>query len=236
MALDRETLDRLLETLARFVDERLIPAEAEVDATDRIPEPIVAEMKELGLFGITIPERYGGLGLTLAEEVEGRVDDHPRRTAFRSVFGTNVTIGSQGLVIDGTEEQKQKYLPGMAAGEIVASFALTEPGSGSDAASLATSARRDGNGYVLNGTKRFITNAPVADTFTVMARTDPRQEGAGGISAFIVDSSTPGIHLGRPYDKMGQKGAKVCDVIFEDCRVPGDSLIGGVEGRASGRR
>ncbi len=231
MALDRETLEQLLETLARFVDERLIPAEAGVDAEDRIPDSIVAEMKDLGLFGITIPESYGGLGLTPAEEVEVAWTITHAAPAFRSVFGTNVTIGSQGLVIDGTQEQKEKYLPRMATGEIIASFALTEPEAGSDAASLRTRAERDGNGYVLNGIKRFITNAPVADTFTVMARTDPEMSGGRGISAFIVEASTEGIRLGEPYNKMGQKGGHVCDVIFEDCRIPADSLIGGVEGR-----
>ncbi len=231
MALDRETLEQLLETLARFVDEHLIPAEARVDAEDHIPDSIVAEMKDLGLFGITIPERYGGLGLTPAEEVEVAWTITHAAPAFRSVFGTNVAIGSQGLVIDGTEEQKEKYLPRMATGEIIASFALTEPEAGSDAASLRTRAEKDGDGYVLNGIKRFITNAPVADTFTVMARTDPEQSGGRGISAFIVEASTKGIHLGEPYNKMGRKGGHVCDVIFEDCRIPADSLIGGVEGR-----
>ncbi len=231
MALDPRTLEQLLDTLSRFVNERLIPAEARVDATNAIPAEIVDGMKELGLFGITIPERYGGLGLDPAEEVEVAWTVTHAAPAFRSVFGTNVAIGSQGLVIDGTEAQKERYLPRMAAGEIIASFALTEPEAGSDAASLKTSARRDGNGYVLNGIKRFITNAPAADTFTVMARTDPASSGAGGISAFIVEASTEGIRLGQAYDKMGQKGAAVSDVWFEDCRVPADALIGGVEGR-----
>ena len=151
--------------------------------------------------------------------------------AFRSAFGTNTGIGSQGIVIDGTEEQKRKYLPKLATGELIGSFALTEPDAGSDAASLRTTARMDGNEYVLNGTKRFITNAPSAHIFTVMARTDPDTPGAKGISAFLVDADSPGISLGTPYRKMGQQGAPVCDVIFEDCRIPADSLIGGVEGQ-----
>jgi acyl-CoA dehydrogenase len=151
--------------------------------------------------------------------------------AFRSVIGTTVGIGSQGIVFDGTDEQKQKYLPRMATGEIIASFALTEPGSGSDAGSLKTTARREGDHYVVNGTKRFITNAPHAGIFTLMARTNPGVKGSAGVSAFIVEADSPGITLGRRDRKMGQKGAHTCDVIFENCRVPAANLIGGTEGR-----
>ena len=231
MPLDRATLDRFLETVDAFVAERLIPAEAEVDATDRLPDGLVREMKDLGFFGLTVPEEYGGLGLDPPGEAEVAWAIGHAAPAFRSAFGTNATIGSQGLAIDGTEEQKRRYLPKMASGEIVASFALTEPGAGSDAASLTTRADRDGDGYVLNGVKRFITNAPIAGVFTVMARTNPEERGARGVSAFIVEADAPGLRLGRPENKMGQKGAHVCDVILEDCRVPGDALIGGVEGR-----
>ncbi len=231
MALDQQTIEQLLDTLSRFVHERLIPAEAAVDAEDRIPDDIVTDMKALGLFGLTIPERYSGLGLTTTEEVEVAWTMTHAAPAFRSVFGTNVTIGSQGLVIGGTEEQKMAWLPRMARGEVVASFALTEPDAGSDAASLTTRATQQGSGYVLNGVKRFITNAPVADVFTVMARTDTEKSGADGISAFIVDAASDGIRLGPAYDKIGQKGAHVCDVMFEDCHVPDEALIGGVEGK-----
>ena len=231
MAIDAETFDRLLDTLGRFVEARLRPAEAEVDAEDRVPDAIVAEMKRLGLFGLTIPEAYGGLGLEAGEEVRVAMLLGRSSPAFRSVFGTNIGIGSQGLVVDGTEAQKRRYLPGMASGEIIGSFCLTEPDSGSDAAALRTTALRDGKVYVLNGTKRYITNAPRADVFTVMARSDPDTPGARGVSAFIVEAGTPGIRLGKPEKKMGQKGAHVCDVIFEDCRVPGDALIGEVEGQ-----
>ncbi len=231
MALDQQTLAQLLDTLSRFVRERLIPAEAAVDAEDRIPDDIMADMKDLGLFGLTIPEQYAGMGLTTAEEVEVAWTITHAAPAFRSVFGTNVTIGSQGIVMGGTEQQKMSWLPRMARGEVIASFALTEPEAGSDAASLRTRAERHGNGYLLNGVKRFITNATVADVFTVMARTDPRKTGADGISAFIVDAASDGIRLGLPYDKIGQKGARVCDVIFEDCHVPAEALIGGVEGK-----
>ncbi|MDJ0943679.1 MAG: acyl-CoA dehydrogenase family protein [Kiloniellales bacterium] len=231
MAIDAETFDQLLETVGRFVEERLRPAEAEVDAEDRVPEGIVEEMKRLGLFGLTIPEAYGGLGLEAEEEVRVALLLGRSSPAFRSVFGTNIGIGSQGLVVDGTEAQKRHYLPGMASGEIIGSFCLTEPDAGSDAAALRTTALRDGNGYILNGTKRYITNAPRADVFTVMARSDPETPGARGVSAFIVEADTPGIRLGKPEKKMGQKGAQVCDVVFEDCRIPGDALIGEVEGQ-----
>ena len=151
--------------------------------------------------------------------------------AFRSLIGTTVGIGSQGIVFDGTESQKRRYLPRLATGELIASFALTEPGSGSDAASLRTTALRDGDHYVVNGTKRFITNAPEAGIFTLMARTNPEDKRAGGISALIVDAGTPGITLGPIDKKMGQKGAHTCDVIFDNCRVPAENLIGGAEGQ-----
>ena len=231
MALDKDTLDQLISTIRRFVDERLIPAEPEVSETDAIPERIVAEMRELGLFGLTAPEDFGGLGLTMEEEVLAVFELGRAAPAFRSMFATNVGIGMQGIAIDGTPEQKAKYLPGLASGEIIGSFALTEPDVGSDAGSVKTTARRDGDHYILNGTKRFITNAPHAGLFTVMARTDPSQKGASGVSAFAVERGTPGLSLGKPEKKMGQQGAHVCDVIFDNCRVPASALIGGVEGQ-----
>jgi acyl-CoA dehydrogenase len=230
MIRDPELLDALVDSLRRFVRERLVPAEHEVAETDRIPDDIVAEMKALGLFGLTIPEPFGGLGLTMEEEVTAMFEMGHTSPAFRSLFGTTVGIGSQGILMDGTEEQKNRYLPKLASGEIIASFALTEPGSGSDAASLSTSARRDGDVYVVNGTKRYITNAAQAGIFTLLARTDSSSRGAAGISAFIVDAGTPGISLGRRDAKMGQKGAHTCDVIFDDCRVPAANLIGLKEG------
>jgi len=231
MALDPQTLREFLDTIARFVRERLVPAEAEVAESDAVPEAIVAEMRRLGLFGMTIPEAHGGLGLTMAEEAQVLFELCQTSPAFRSVHGTNNGIGSQGIVIDGSEEQRRKYLPRLASGEIIASFALTEPGAGSDAASLRTTARRAGNGWVLNGTKRFITNAPEASLFTVMARSDAENKGAAGISAFLVEAPNPGLKLGKPDRKMGQRGAHTCDVILEDCRVPADALLGGKEGQ-----
>ncbi|MGX7003167.1 acyl-CoA dehydrogenase family protein [Caballeronia sp. KNU42] len=230
MIRDQETINLLLDAVSRFVRERLVPAENEVAETDEIPADIVAEMRELGLFGLSIPEEYGGLGLTMEEEVLVAFEIGKTSPCFRSLFGTNVGIGSQGIIIDGTAGQKQHYLPKLASGELIASFALTEPGSGSDAASLSTRAVRDGDHYVIDGTKRFITNAPEAGIYTVMARTNPDVRGAGGISAFIVERGIPGVSLGKLDKKMGQKGAHTCDVIFENCRVPAQNLIGGLEG------
>ena len=230
MALDRETFNILLETVERFVAERLVPLEAQVAAEDQVPADVIAEMKELGLFGLTIPEEYGGLGLTMTEEIEVAIKLGGTTPAFRSVFGTNIGIGSQGIVMDGTVEQKAHYLPKLATGEIISSFALTEPEAGSDAGSLKTSARLDGDHYVLNGTKRFITNSPSADIFTLMARTDLDTPGAKGISAFIVERKSPGLSVDSPDKKMGQQGAKTADVILEDCQVPAANIIGGVAG------
>ncbi|NBV16103.1 acyl-CoA dehydrogenase family protein [Janthinobacterium sp.] len=230
MIRDEETLNILLDSIARFVRDVLVPNEALVAETDTIPPAIVAQMRELGLFGLSIPEAYGGLELSMEEEVRVAFEIARTSPAFRSLIGTNNGIGSQGIVIDGTEAQKQYYLPKLAAGEIIGSFALTEAGSGSDAASLRTTAVRDGDFYILNGSKRYITNAPEASIFTVMARTDPVKRGASAISAFIVEKDTPGLSLGKIDKKMGQQGAHTCDVIFENCRVPAANLIGGKEG------
>jgi acyl-CoA dehydrogenase len=231
MAMDVETFQLLLETIRRFVDERLIPMEHEVAQADAVPESLKREMAEMGLFGLTIPEEYGGIGVNMEEEARVCLELGRTSPAFRSVFGTSIGIGSQGILMDGTEEQKQKYLPKIAIGECVASFALTEPEAGSDAAHLKTTATRDGDQYVLNGTKRFITNAPSADILTVMARTNAEIDGAGGVSSFIVERGSSGLSFGKPEKKMGQQGAHVCDVIFEDCRVPAENLIGLQEGQ-----
>ncbi len=229
MALDPETLKQLVDTVDRFVHERLIPLERGVDANDALPDYIVDEMRELGLFGLSIPEEFGGLALNMQEEIEVALAIGQAAPAFRSIFGTNVGIGSQAIVIDGTDEQKETYLPKLASGEIIGSFCLTEPGSGSDAGSLTTSAVRDGDDFILNGTKRYITNAPLAGLFTVMARTDMSTKNARGVSAFLVEAGTPGLSVGKPEKKMGQQGAPVADVIFDNCRVSAKNIIGGIE-------
>lgn len=228
--MDLGTFSQLLESVRRFVRERLVPAEHAVAEADAIPPELVQEMREMGLFGLSIPEEFGGLGLTMDEEVRVVFELGWTSPAFRSIFGTNVGIGSQGILMDGTEAQKQRYLPRLASGEIIGSFALTEPEAGSDARAIRTTARRDGDFYVINGTKRYITNAPEAGLFTLIARTG-EANGEPIISAFIVEADTPGLRRGKPERKMGQQGAHVCDVIFEDCRVPADALLGHTEGQ-----
>ncbi len=229
MALDAESFDLLLSTVQRFIRERLIPAENHLEEHDEVPAEIIEEMKELGLFGLTVPEEFGGIGLSVSQEVLVNYELGRTAPAFRSVFGTNIGIGSQGILMDGTPEQKAEYLPKVASGELIMSFALTEPDVGTDAASLKTRAELDGDHYVLNGTKRYITNAPRAGAFTLMARTGG--PGAGGVSAFIVPANLPGLKLGKNDKKMGQRGTKTCDVILENVRVPAANIIGGVPGQ-----
>jgi acyl-CoA dehydrogenase len=183
MPLDMDTRTQLVDTVRRFVSERLRPLEAQVAEQDAVPEDVLEEMKGLGLYGLSIPAEYGGLDLSMEDECLVAIELGRTSPAFRSAFGTNVGIGSQGLVMFGTEEQKAKYLPGIASGEVVTSFALTEPEAGSDSANVQLRAERQGDVYVLNGAKRFITNANRAHLFTVMARTDPNKPGAGGVSA-----------------------------------------------------
>ncbi|WP_326523799.1 acyl-CoA dehydrogenase family protein [Sphingomonas sp.] len=225
MALDAETFDALLDHIRRFVAERLRPLEAQVEAEDAIPQDVIDEMKAMGLFGLSIAEDHGGLGLTMSEEARVAIELGRTTPAFRSAFGTNVGIGSQGLVMAGTPDQKAEWLPRIASGEVVTSFALTEPDVGSDSGAVKARAVRDGDVYRLSGTKRFITNADKADLFTVMARTgdDP---GARGVSAFLVPRDLPGVSIGHPEKKMGQKGAKVADVIFDDVAVPAANRLG----------
>ncbi len=224
MALDPEIFDALLDTVCRFVAERLRPLEGRVAEEDEVPDEIVREMRDMGLFGLSIPEEYGGLGLNMSEEVRLALEFGRTTPAFRSVFGTNVGIGSQGLVMAGSEEQKRQWLPRIASGEIVTSFALTEPGAGSDSASVQTRAVRDGDVYRLSGGKRFITNADKASLFTVMARTGG--EGAHGVSAFLVPANLPGVSVGKAEKKMGQQGAHVCDVNFDEAPVPVANRLG----------
>lgn len=226
MIRDQETLQLLLDSIGSFVKEELIPREEEVAESDEIPEDIASQMRELGLFGLTIPEEFGGLGVTMEEEVNIAFELGRTSPAFRSFIGTNNGIGSIGILLDGTDEQKAHYLPRLASGEILSAFCLTEPDSGSDAASLRTTAVKEGNGYLINGTKRYITNAPHAGIFTVMARTNSDVKGAKGISAFIVEANTPGITIGKRDKKMGQKGAHTADVIFDNVWVPVSALIG----------
>ncbi|SAL80120.1 Acyl-CoA dehydrogenase [Caballeronia arvi] len=230
MTQNNPTFDAWLADVERFVRDEATPRENEVENMNEVPPDLVARMRELGYFGWSIPREFDGAGLTTEQLVRGAMMLSQASVAFRARVGTNTGIGSEALVADGTPDQKRRYLPRLASGELTGAFALTEPNAGSDATALATSARRDGDHYVLNGSKCFITNAPIADVFTVLARTDPSKPGAAGISAFIVERSMPGLSTSAPYDKMGQSGSPVGDVILRDCRVPAANLIGGVEG------
>lgn len=226
MPLDAATRAEFAAQVRRFAEERLRPIEAQVSENDAVPEDVIGEMKALGLYGLSIPEEFGGLGCSMEDEVTVGFELGRVSPAFRSAFGTNVGIGSQGLVMFGTPEQKEKYLPGIASGEIVTSFALTEPEAGSDSAAVRTTAIWDGQAYVMKGSKRYITNANKAQLFTVMARTDPEKKGGSGVSAFLVPRDLAGISIGKPEKKMGQQGAHICDVNFDNVRVPPDALLG----------
>lgn len=231
MIRDAQGFEIFLGKLRDFVRTRLVPHEASVASADEVPVDVVADMAAQGMFGYSIPEAYGGAGMTTEELVLAAIELSQCSVAFRARVGTNTGIGSEALVIEGSEEQKRRYLPDMANGRLTGCFALTEPEAGSDAAALKTTAVRDGDTYVLNGSKCFITNAPIAGLFTVMARTDLANPGAGGVSAFLVERDTPGLSTGKPYQKMGQAGSPVSEVHFDNCRVPSESLIGGEEGR-----
>ena len=230
MIRDPDGFAAFIDSLRRFVREQLVPREAEVARLDEVPDDLVHAMAEQGMFGYSIPEAYGGAGMSTEELIRAAIELSQCSVAFRARVGTNTGIGSEALVADGTEQQKDRYLPRLASGELTGCFALTEPQAGSDATALRTTAVRDGDSYVLNGEKCFITNAPLAGLFTVMARTDPDAPGAKGISAFIVERGTPGLSTGQPYDKMGQAGSPVSAVYFDNCRVPAANVIGGQEG------
>lgn len=223
-------LDALLADIRGFVRDRWHPMEDEVERLGEVPEPLVRELRRKGYFGWSIPEAYGGLGLTTEELVLCAFELSQASVALRARVGTNTGIGSEALVADGTEEQKQRWLPRMATGELTGCLALTEPEAGSEATNVQTTARRNGDHYVLNGLKRFITNAPIADVFTVLARTEEGTRGSAGLTAFIVERGAPGLTTGTPYRKMGQAGSPVSDVVLEDCRVPASHIIGLREG------
>ncbi|MET4576007.1 acyl-CoA dehydrogenase family protein [Ottowia thiooxydans] len=223
-------LENLIDEIRLFVRECWHPLEDEVDRTSSIPNEVVERLRREGYFGWSIPEAYGGLGLTAEELVLCAMELSQASVALRARVGTNTGIGSEALVADGTEAQKARWLPRMATGELTACLALTEPDAGSDATNIQTTARRDGDDYVLNGIKRFITNAPLADVFTVIARTEEGSRGSTGLTAFVVERGTAGLRTGEPYRKMGQAGSPVSDVIMENCRVPAAHIIGEREG------
>jgi acyl-CoA dehydrogenase len=229
--MDAEVFDAFIEQLRRYVRERLIPAEEDVIAHDRVPEAILNEMRDMGLFGITIPVEYGGAGMSVSQYIETVKQFSYAAPAYRSTMSINVGMTGSAIKNFGTPEQKAEWLPRIASGEI-ACFGLTEPGSGSDSAAMQTFAARDGNGYRLNGTKRYITNSPQAKIGLIMARTAKEALPKNAhVSCFIVDMATPGISIGTPDKKMGQSGAQIADVILDDVIIPGSALVGGEEGR-----
>jgi acyl-CoA dehydrogenase len=232
MIRDPQGFAALLDAVRHFVREVAIPNERRVEQLDAIPEDIVQNMRALGLFGWSIPEAYGGAGLSTEELALANIELSQCAVAYRARVGTNTGIGAEAIVVDGTPEQKERYLPRLASGEITGCLAATEPEAGSDLlGGLATTAVHDGESYILDGAKRYITNAPIADLFTVLARTDPSSRASSSTSAFLVERGTPGLTVGPPHRKMGQAGSPVAEVHFERCRVPAPSIVGGVPGR-----
>ncbi len=230
MSVDTEDFRQVKAAVRQLVREEVIPLEERIEEEDRIPDELREQIAAMGLFGYALPEEYGGLGVGMVEDVQLAMEFGYTTPAFRSLFGTNNGIAGQVIAKFGSDEQKKKYLPGLAAGELIGSFALTEAEAGSDPAGLRTSARRDGDSWVINGSKRYITNAPLADLFMVFARTNPEEKGGRGISSFAVETSTPGVTVGPKDKKMGQSGAWTAEVFFDDVRVPAEALIG-EEGR-----
>lgn len=220
----------ILEAVRAFIRKEVVTAEDEIEETDRIPDRLRQQAAAMGLFGYAIPEEYGGLGFTMSEEVRLAMELGWTTPSFRSVFGTNNGIAGQVLVNCGTDRQKQQYLPRLASGELVASFALTEPEAGSDPSGLRTRAVREGDEYVINGQKRFITNANWADLLMVFARTGDLSEGAKNISVFVVPTDAPGVTVGPRDHKMGQRGTSTSEIFLDGVRVPAENLVGEVEG------
>ncbi len=229
--MDPELFEQFIEQLHRYVRERLIPAEREIIETDQIPEAIVQEMRDMGLFGLTMLEEYGGAGMNITQYARTINTLSYAMPAFRSIISINIGMVCSALKNGGTDEQKAHWLPRLAAGEI-ASFGLTEPGSGSDSAAMQTMAVRKGNGWVINGTKRYITNAPMAKVALIMARTSKESLPKNAhVSAFLVPMNTPGISVGKSDKKMGQSGSHIADIIMEDVELPADALLGNEEGK-----
>lgn len=226
-----EAFATLLADVRHFVRSECLPLEEQIDAHDLIPEPLVQRMREVGLFGHSIPEVYGGAGLTSEELSLVNIEVSQVATTFRARFGGNTGIASESLVVDGTPEQKRKYLPLLASGKVTGCFALTEPEAGSDATAQKTVAVRDGEDYILTGKKCFITNAPIADLFTVVARTDPQGRGANGLTAFLIERGTPGLTTPTPPRKMGQHGSPVGEVLLDGVRIHKSAIVGELEGQ-----
>jgi acyl-CoA dehydrogenase len=224
-----EDFELIRRQVREFIRGDVVPRENEIMNADRIPDDLRTAAAEMGLFGYAIPAEWGGLGLDLVQDVELALEFGYTTLSLRSMFGTNNGIAGQVLVGFGTDEQRKTWLGRIATGDVVASFALTEPGAGSNPAGLRTHARRDGGGWVIEGQKQFITNAPIADLFVVFARTRDAQPKDPGIAVFLVPADAPGVTVGPKDAKMGQEGAWTADVTFTDVRVPADALVGGEE-------
>ncbi len=227
---DADDFAAYLDSIHRLVAERLIPAEPRLEGEETLPEDLTQRLRDAGLFGISIPAAYGGLGLSMEQQVRVMLEVTRASAVYRARFSTTIGLGSQPILYNGTEAQRREWLPRMASGEVTAAFCLTEPEHGSDAGGLRTRAERDGEDYVINGVKRYITNARQAQVYIVMARTDPASRDAAGISAFIVPAGTPGLRCGPADRKMGQDGSATSEVFFDGVRVPAANLIGGREG------
>jgi acyl-CoA dehydrogenase len=228
---------RLLHSSVKtLVKDILEPISLKVEKEEKIPEDIVDTIRKLGLFGMPVPKEYGGLGLSTVEEMLIYEELTQTNGCYRSRIGTSNGIGSMGIVYDGTDEQKRKYLPQIASGKWSTAFALTEPNAGSDAANICTSANLKGEHWILNGNKIFITNADVAHLFTVIAVTDEKKGARGGVSAFIVEKGMPGFSVGASDVKMGLKGSHTHELVFKDCHVPAENVIGGMEKVGQGFR
>ncbi|MDP3906458.1 acyl-CoA dehydrogenase family protein [Novosphingobium sp.] len=229
--MDADVFEQFIEQLHRYVRDRLIPAEREIIETNLIPDDILNEMRDMGLFGLTMPEEFGGAGMNVTQYAQTILTLSYAMPAFRSIISINIGMVCSALKNGGTEAQKAQWLPRLAAGEI-ASFGLTEPGSGSDSAAMQTMAVRSGNGWVLNGTKRYITNAPFAKVALIMARTNKEALPKNAhVSAFLVPMDTPGVSVGKSDKKMGQSGSHIADIVMEDVHLPADALLGDTEGR-----
>jgi len=226
MTVTAAEFDELVSLLRGFIRREVMPAEAGIDESDEIPARLIEQAKEIGLYGYALPIEYGGLGLSVEQQVRVAIELGYTSPAFRSLFGTNNGIAGQVLVLAGTDEQRKQWLPRLASGEVVASFALTEPEAGSDPSRLATTARLDGDNWVIDGLKRYITNAPAADVFMVFARTDPQAPPGKGIGVFVVPARTGGVTVAARDHKMGQAGAWTADVAFTGVRVPANALVG----------
>jgi len=224
-----DTENRIRDRVRQFVETELNPISLQVDLEGHIPEEIVDQMRAMKLFGLAIPEEFGGLGLSTLDEILVYEELTHSNSAFRSRIGTSNGIGSMGILFDGTPEQKDRYLPRVASGEWTAAFGLTEPNAGSDAAGISTSAVLDGDSWIINGSKVFITNGDCADFFTVIVVTDEEKRARGGFTAIIIERDSPGFSIGPADDKMGIKGSQTTELVFRDCRVPGDNVIGGLD-------